>query len=305
MSRRIPRLEVIEAFVEAARAPSFRIAEDRCALSPAAFSRRIQAFTAFVGHEVFVRHPGGMRLTDAGRACLDTLEPTYRAILGAARDLEAKPAAQKISISLSHSLAVGWLIPRIERFYALHPHIEVAIVTTRTAEAIRAGVADLGLCAGDVDVADLHAETLLQGCITPVASPAVARRLREGTRRLADERLLTFAQHQDMWAWWSHEAGVDCGLPREASTFDMAQALYEAAAAGLGIAPGIDVIMAGHLSSGRLVELGLPAVRYPGAYRLVAKPSRLRSNQVAPLWAWLKDEAARDRRPQAPVRAVA
>ncbi len=303
MSRRIPRLEVIEAFVEAARAPSFRIAADRCALSPAAFSRRIQAFTAFVGHEVFERTPGGMRLTDAGRECLATLEPTYRAILGAARDLEAKPVVGKISISLSHSLAVGWLIPRIERFYERHPRTEVAIVTTRTAEAVRSGEADLGLCACDVDVTGLHAELLLVGQVTPVASPEVAARLRDGVRSLASERLLTVAQGFDLWTWWSDEARVDCGLPRPTSPFDMAQALYEAAAAGLGVAPGLDLIVDGYLRSGRLVELGLPSVRHPGGYRLVTKPSRLGAAQVAPLWSWLREEAARDQRCPAPVAA--
>lgn len=305
MSRRIPRLEVIEAFVEAARAPSFRIAADRCALSPAAFSRRIQAFTAFVGQEVFERVPGGMRLTDAGRQCLETLEPTYRAILGAARDLETKPVASKISISLSHSLAVSWLIPRIERFYAAHPRIDVAIVTTRTAEAVRAGDADLGLCASDVDVTGLHAELLLEGHVTPVASPEVAARL-SGSRSLASERLLTVAQGLDLWSWWSYQTGVDCGMPRPVSAFDMAQALYEAAAAGLGVAPGLDLIVDGYLRSGRLAPLGLPSVRHPGGYRLVTRPSRLGAAQVAPLWTWLHDEAARDRLRETPaVKAVA
>jgi LysR family transcriptional regulator, glycine cleavage system transcriptional activator len=43
MTRRTPKMEAIEAFIEAARAPNFRTAAERCALSPAAFSRRIQA----------------------------------------------------------------------------------------------------------------------------------------------------------------------------------------------------------------------------------------------------------------------
>ena len=55
MSKRIARLQVIEAFIEAAGAPTFPIAAERCALSPPAFSRRIQAFTAFVGDNVFER----------------------------------------------------------------------------------------------------------------------------------------------------------------------------------------------------------------------------------------------------------
>ncbi len=305
MSRRIPRLEVIEAFVQAARAPSFRIAAERCALSPAAFSRRMQAFTAFVGEDVFERHPGGMRLTDVGRECLETLEPTYRAMLDAARALEGKPAARTITVSLSHSLAVGWLIPRIERFHETHPHIDVSIVTTRTAEAVRTGAADLGLCATDVDTTGLHAEHLLDVNVTPMASPEIAAAFRAGDGRLADHRLLTFVQHPDLWNWWAQRAGLDHESLPPARIFDMAQALYEAAAAGWGLAPGIDVIAKGYLDSGRLVTLGLPTIHYPGGYRLVARSSRVQASKVEPFKAWLRAEARQEPARRPPVLAVA
>ena len=77
MRRRLPPLEQIEAFIEAAEAPSFRVAAERCALSPAAFSRRIQAFSACLGVALFERTPSGARLTAAGRRCLADLKPAY------------------------------------------------------------------------------------------------------------------------------------------------------------------------------------------------------------------------------------
>jgi len=291
MTRRIPRLEVIEAFIEAARAPSFRVAAERCALSPAAFSRRIQAFRAFVGREVFDREPGGMRLTEAGRECLKALEPTYRAMAQAALELGAAPLSGKITVSLSHSLAVAWLFPRLARFRARRPDIDVAIQTTRSAEAIRSGEADMGVCASDVDVTGLHAEHLLDIDVAPVASPEIAAEFRSGRARLQDYRLFSPIHAPDIWRWWAEAVGADCGpLPR-ADTYDMAYALYEAAAAGWGIAPGMSATVESHLSSGRLVRLGLPSARYPGGYQLVARSSRLRSAPVAAFRAWLTEEA--------------
>jgi DNA-binding transcriptional LysR family regulator len=290
MGRRIPRLEVIEAFIEAAHAPSFRIAADRCALSPAAFSRRIQVFRDFVGREVFEREPGGMRLTEAGQECVATLEPLYRAMTEAARDLGAARRG-KVTVSLSHSLAVSWLFPRLERFRARYPDIEVAIQTTRAAEAIRSGVADLGVCASDVDVAGLHAERLLDIDVTPVASPEIAAEFESGRTRLQDYRLFTPIHAPDLWRWWAQAAGAEVGPLPESSTFDMAYALYEAAAAGWGVAMGLSPTVSGHLISGRLAPLGLPSARYPGCYRLVAKPSRMRGPPVAAFWGWLTEEA--------------
>ena len=296
MTRRLPRLEVIEAFIEAARAPSFRIAAERCALSPAAFSRRIQAFRDFVGHEVFDRQPGGMRLTVAGQDCLATLEPIYRSMAQAALELGARRAGEKVTLSLSHSLAVSWLIPRLERFRARCPNIEVAIQTTRTAEAIRAGHADLGVCASDIDAEGLHTEHLLDVHVAPVASPELAAAFRDGRIELCRQRLLAPAQAPGIWSWWSEATGAN-GRPFQASeTFDMAYALYEAAATGWGVAAGMGVTVATHLKTGRLVSLGLPSAHYPGGYRLVGRANRLRAPAVASLWRWLAEEAQSGRR---------
>lgn len=291
MTRRIPRLEVIEAFIEAARAPSFRVAAERCALSPAAFSRRIQAFRLFVGREVFDRTPGGMRLTAAGQECLQTLEPVYRNMTEAALELVGQRGPETVTLSLSHSLAVSWLIPRLHRFRAIAPNVEVAIQTTRTAEAIRSGAADLGVCASDVDADGLHTEHLLDVHVAPVASPEVAAAFRERRAHLAGQRLLAPAQAPDMWTWWAEATGAEGRPLPSGDTFDMAYALYEAAAAGWGVAAGMGVTVASHLKSGRLVSLGLPSARYPGGYRLVGRSSRLRSPTVAAMWRWLADEA--------------
>src|SRR5262245_3998989 len=190
MSKRLPRLEVIEAFIEAARAPNFRVAAERCALSPAAFSRRIQAFTQFVGRDVFERSSGRTRLTEAGQECLDVLEPKYRSMKRAALEIGAANASRRVAISLSHSLAVGWLIPRLDRFRARCADVDVAILTVRTAEAVRMGDADIGVCAMDVDVSGLHSEHLLDIRVTPVACPRLASEFRAGNGDLAKHPLL-------------------------------------------------------------------------------------------------------------------
>lgn len=291
MTRRIPRLEVIEAFIEAARAPSFRIAAERCALSPAAFSRRIQAFRLFVGREVFDRQPGGMRLTSAGQECLDALEPIYRSMTEAALELGGRRSAEKVTLSLSHSLAVSWLIPRLDRFRARCPGLELAIQTTRTAEAVRAGDADLGVCASNVDATGLRTEHLLDVHVAPVASPEVAQAFREGRVDLAGQRLLAPVHAPGMWTWWGEATGANGRPFKTTDTFDMAYTLYEAAAAGWGVAAGMGVTVASHLRTGRLVSLGLPSARYPGDYRLVGRSSRMRQPAVAALWRWLADEA--------------
>lgn len=290
MARRLPRLEVIEAFIEAAHAPSFRTAAERCALSPAAFSRRIQAFRNYVGSDLFERHASGMRLTQAGRECLESLEPAYQSVRRATLELVAEARMRKVTISLSHSLTVGWMIPRLDRFRAKHPMIELCIKTLRTAEAVRSGDADVGVCAADIDARGLHAEPFLEIDVTPVASPQVAAEFAEGRAGLKDYPLFGITQRTDLWSWWSSETGARRRYT-EALRFDVVHAMYEAAAAGLGIAAGMSPTLGPHLDSGRLVDLGLPSARCPVGYRLAVRPSRLRDPAIAALWSWLMDEA--------------
>ncbi len=284
-------MEVIEAFIEAARAPNFRIAAERCALSPAAFSRRIQQFQAYTGRTLFERKQTGMRLTEAGQECLESLEPTYQAMRRAALQLDGETRLRTVAISLSHSLAVGWMIPRLNLFRALHPHISVTIKTQRTAEAIRSGDADIGVCACDIDASGLQEAHFLDIDVTPVASPEVAARIAGGHARLEDFELFGITQQEDLWSWWSQEAGR-AGVLKEAVRFDIVHAMYEAAAAGFGVAAGMSPTMGPHLATGRLIDLGLPRARSPNGYRLIAQPGRLRDPAVAAMWRWMLDAAA-------------
>jgi LysR family transcriptional regulator, glycine cleavage system transcriptional activator len=49
--RRLPPLHNFEAFIVAASSPSFRVAAQSLALSPAALSRRIQSLTNYLGRQ--------------------------------------------------------------------------------------------------------------------------------------------------------------------------------------------------------------------------------------------------------------
>jgi DNA-binding transcriptional LysR family regulator len=293
--RKLPRLDVIEAFIEAARGPNFRSAAERCAVSPAAFSRRIQAFSRLMGQEAFQRTPAGMRLTPAGRAWLARLEPIYLDMQRAAAELLSDEGAGQLTVSSPHSLAAGWLIPRLDRFRERHPTIELNLHTERTAAAVRSGRADLGLCGLGVDVAGLHAEHLFDFEISPVACPAIADSFRAGDRDdpaagLRAYPLLTVTLPSDIWPWYSRKIGAG-ELPGPVATFDLMQAMYEAAATGLGVALGIQMTVGPLIRSGRLVELGLPRVKYPGAYRVVVPPNRLKSPPVRAFRSWLLDQA--------------
>jgi DNA-binding transcriptional LysR family regulator len=292
MRRRLPPFEQIEAFVEAARAPSFRVAADRCALSPAAFSRRIQAFSSFFQTNLFERQPGGVRLTEAGEDCLRELEPAYLELRRAAASVARRSAeACHVRLSLSHSLAVGWLIPRLDQVRTAHPQVDLILHTERAAAAVRRGEVDLGICFSDVDAKGLDCELLVPMAAAPMAAPQIARSFRAGAARLEQYRLLTISRMEDPWVTWARESGHD-GPLQGTLAFDLMHAAYEAAALGLGVVMGASPTVAPYLEGGRLERLPLPAVRFPGGYNLVATSERSRRPAVAAVRRWLLAEAA-------------
>lgn len=288
MRRSLPRLEQIEAFIEAAKAPSFRVAADRTALSPAAFSRRIQAFSDHVGLRLFERTAGGARLTEAGAQCLAELEPAYLELRRAACAVGER-AQRALAISLSHSLAVGWLIPRLDQFRVAHPEIDLTLKTDRGSSAIKRGEADIAICFSDIDLAGLAHAPLLEVDATPVASPELAERL--DSAGLDDQRLLSLTAPADLWQWWSTATGGAVTLG-PITRFELIHAVYETASQGLGVAIGASPTVWPYLQSGRLRRLGLPVARFPGGYRIAAAPDRKRQRPVATLWRWLEDQAA-------------
>ena len=109
MRRQAPPLEATEAFLAAARAPSFRAAADAIALSPSAFSRRIQMLESFVGVALFDRSGQMVQLTEAGALYFQEVAPALDTIRRATAALHDRGESRVLRLITSHSLAVGWL----------------------------------------------------------------------------------------------------------------------------------------------------------------------------------------------------
>jgi len=289
MHRRLPPLENIQAFIEAARGPNFRAAAERCAISPAAFSRRLQALANQLDRPLFERTADGLRLTEAGTRCLRELEPAYLELRRAARAAVGDEVEQtEVRLSLSHSLAVGWLIPRLGDLHEAAPDIRLSFDTVRDDSALRRGTVDLALCFSDSDFSGLTSRPLIEVSGTPIASPEVAAQFHANPDLSAFPRLAVSVP-SDIWGWWADQAGH----PRLPATtqFDIMQAAYEATAQGMGIVLGALPTVQPYLDDGRLVTLGLPWLKYPGEYRLAATSAGRRRKPVAAVWSWLEGHA--------------
>ena len=257
-SRRL-RLDLLHTFEAAARHLSFTAAGEELALSQSAVSRQIQQLEASLGVPLFERLHRALALTEAGRimqrAVADSLE---RLLDAAARARPAGALAQQVAITCTPGFASFWLIPRLARFTAAHPQVDVRIsATLEILDLARSGVdvavrfvpatAGTGPLLFEEEVQPLCAPALLADRQRPLQSPADLRQ----------HTLLTVDQPNSPptvdWEPWLQVMGVESVTPANTLRFTQYSEAVAAAVAGQGVVIGRLPLLAGLVGEGKLV----------------------------------------------------
>lgn len=256
--RQAPPLEAIEAFILATRSSSFRDAADRLALSPSAFSRRIQALEAFVGVALFVRDKGSVTLSKTGERYLRMVEPAIDSIRRATVDLQAERGGMALRVVVPQSFAIGWLIPNLPDFQHRHPDVKVELRIGRDIDDLRRGHADVAIYVGPGNIGSMPAIRIAPINGVMVSAPVLASGAAPPTSlaELPNVDRLAVYRPEGLWERWLRNLKYD-GPPLAPPTYFEAQFLmFEAAAAGLGVAIVAPILAHRLIDQGRLVRLG-------------------------------------------------
>lgn len=292
MKRRSPPWGAIEAFVVASRSDTFKDAAAALALSPGAFSRRIQSLEDYIGLRLFERTANNVELTVAGQRYLERLKPGYDALRDATEWMYPQPGRRALRIGVSQSFAINWLIPRLPRFRAEFPDIEISLQTGAHGADVVGGATDIRILFGHGDWDNLATRRLfgLEACV--VCAPHLLDG--EVPRTIEDLqhcRLLDLENPSGAWDGWLAAASGGTVAPRQRIAFDSLQVMYEAAAQGLGVALGVAPFVDAFLGSGRLNIVIGRAWPLPGAYYVTALPQMRRQPAVSRIWNWLAAES--------------
>ena len=297
MGRRLPPLPAIEAFLFAARSSSFRAAAQKLALSPSAFSRRLQTLETFAGVALFERSVPPT-LTMAGRRYYQAIAGRLDEILAATETLRLIPDRQRLRLASPPSLAMNWLMPRFSNFTDQHPGLEVDIVICRDLNLLRLGKADVALASMLRDFTGLPTDPL-----APLEAVAVAPRTLATGRpppgslnELPGHKLLGLEKPVDFWARWLDLAGYDGPKVEDPVRYETWGLMYEAAANGFGLTIAVSALANRYLRDGRLSPCFDISVEYNSGYRIVYASQKTRSDAgVRCLSAWLADEMLQSR----------
>lgn len=300
MSRPLLPLSGFRTFESAARHLSFARAAEELRVTPAAVSHQVRTLEDYLGVRLFLREGRRLSLTDAGEALLPDLRVAFERLERALERVRPAPERRTLTVTMPPSFASKWYVPRLDRFRAAHPDIELRLdVNDRVVDFEAAGV-DVAVRYGMGNYPGLVAEKLCEETVFPVCAPRVAARLAHPSD-LAREELIhvdgnaRFDPHFPNWKTWLTAAGAVGVDAERGMRFTLSTPAIEAAINGQGVLLGRSLVVAEDLATGRLTRPFALELPVRPAYYLVCPGAALRRSTVARLRDWMLSEFARAR----------
>ncbi len=303
---RLPSLTALRAFEAAARLGSFTAAADELSVSQSAVSQQIRALEDELGIVLFRRAGPRIALTPEGAALGDGLGAGFAGIQRAVESVRRR-LRPIVTVSALPTFAVRWLIPRLERFSAAHPGIDIRLATAVEPELPDGSDVDLAIAplpSGAVREPGLIADKLAEDSMFPVCRPGfVAGRAAKAGRAdpsaLAGRTLL----HVDAparagdWAAWlrgAAVAGADVAAvdARAGIRFENSTQAIQAALSGVGVAMGHYPFVIDDIRAGQLAAPFAHVQRSGRDFLLVCRADTLTRPAVAAFRDWILGEAA-------------
>lgn len=171
MSRRLPPLNAVKAFEAAARHLSFTRAAEELFVTQAAVSHQIKALEDFLGLKLFRRKNRSLLLTEEGQSYFLDIKDIFIQLADATDRLLARSAIGSLTVSMSPSFAIQWLVPRLAKFSEKNPDIDVRIKAVDTEASSLTDDVDVAIYYGLGNWPGLRADKLRNEVLIPVCSP--------------------------------------------------------------------------------------------------------------------------------------
>jgi LysR family transcriptional regulator, glycine cleavage system transcriptional activator len=295
--RRLPPLNALRAFESAARHLNFSRAAEELAVTPGAVSQQIQNLEDYVGAALFKRTPRGLLLTDSAQTALPALREAFDRLAEAASLLTAAVDGRRLTLTAPPSFAAKWLVPRLGRFEASHPQVDVWLSADMDLVDFAASDVDLAIRYGAGPYPGLEAIRLLSETVIPVMSPDLAAANPARAPGDLARHVLLHDGSPDAdescpdWQMWLAARGVRGIDATRGPRFNQSSLVIEAAVSGRGVALAKRTLAQDDLDAGRLVAPMPISTIVDFAYFLVHPKAKGRLPQVKAFVGWIHAEA--------------
>jgi LysR family glycine cleavage system transcriptional activator len=312
VSDRLPPFASLRAFESAARLLSFRKAAEELHVTPSAISQQVRGLEEWLGVPLFVRGRRGLELTLEGELMLPGIREGFATFAAALGSVMLSNEAGSLAVSAPPTFASRWLVPRLQRFKAAHPEIELRLTSTMAMiDGREFDPASLpprvdpredvvaSIRYGEGHYAGARVDRIFHASYVPICSPRLLAG-KNALRALSDLRHHTLI-HDDTipderarpnWEQLLRSKGLADVDARRGPRFSDGSLAIDAAVDGQGVALALRPMVEAEIQAGRLAIPFEEVVPSGYGYYLVT-PEESESRAPLPAFrSWLLKEAA-------------
>ena len=253
----VRHLRALQAFDLAATQSNLSKAADLLGVTHGAVSRQIKQLEQYLGVSLLRRLPNGVEMTEAGAQLHVATREAFSALELGIQGIKRARHRRTVTISLSSSLAIKWLVPKLPAFRAEHPGIALYLDTDDEMVDFGQSDVDIALRYGIPNWGKLHCERLMAEDLIVVGAPSlIAVKTPPLTPRAITRLPLLHDQFNPGWEIWAETVGLERSHVTTADIrFCDSAVLITAAIDGQGVILARQVLIADDLAAGRLVRL--------------------------------------------------
>jgi len=288
----LPSIDTLRAFDAAVRLGSISRAAAHIHLTHGAVSRRIAALEDAVGLPLLERRARGVLPTADGlRLHAVVAEALDRLRAGLLEATARRAAPVPVRVSVLPSFATHFLMPRLAKFFAAHPEMDLQLVAEARLADLERDRIDLAIRLGTGAWPGVRAELLMHEELFPVYSAALRRRGALDAPRQLEGQTLLHDDNEEGWRVWLQAVGWRVARTKSVIYSDY-NLVLEAAANGLGFAMGRGPLVAHLVASGRLLAAHARTAHSPRQYYLITSGAPQRP-EVKAFIDWLRAQCPR------------
>ncbi|GAA3530794.1 LysR substrate-binding domain-containing protein [Zobellella aerophila] len=295
MHKPMPPLRALVAFEAAVRHASFKQAAEELHLTPGAVSQQVQKLEHWLGYPLFVRQVRQLQVTERGMSYFSRIAPALEQI-SAASEACRETSPDRVSLSLSQTLAAKWLGPRLGDFVSRHPDIEVHINASNHPVDFQREAVDLAIRHFDGRDPSLEVQEVFDDEVRLFCAPAYGDAMAlQHPDRLSGVTLIVATPYPFWDDWLSRFTTLAPAVSKRipALYFDQTLLAIDAAKRGQGVVLSNHLLVQEELERGELIEpfgLSLPLDK---SYYLVHPRRQPLSRSAGTLKDWLLDQFAK------------
>ena len=264
-------LNWLRTFEAAARHLSFTAASKELGLTQTAVSLQIKSLETKLGHDLFVRRPKSLRLTEIAKAYLPAVRNSLLALNLSTDGLFGPDQTSTIVVRASIALTM-WLVPQLKDFQKRHPGAGIKFVTAIWADTLDTQHVDVDIILAPSEQAGSHLEKLSEESLVPICGNGIARSIKS-VEDLLDVHPIHIVGFDDHWSRYLAAFDLHYGVGPTRLQVDTFAAACEMVACDLGCAIVLERFADNAIETARPVQAVGEAIPLQQAHYLVRNDS--------------------------------